>query len=280
MNRGLKLYIGFEVVLVMAIIYELGVLFKPQRQVYDFNIIIAVLPMILLMMLWSAGFWMKQREYFNKAKIGLKDALNSEKLICYVFNQKGLLVQHSLGPLLDVSGFNQISCEEDLQTSIKVHCYSGTEWSSHSELVIIDREEQSFIYGFSRENVLTPRGDIIGCIWSASDQTELQRLYEDLSMKQAELKEIQNYLGSYLEVVEDLERMQSQKDIARKMNETIGQELMTLLKLLQIMNQPTALMDEIKFREQLDLAIGQCREIIGGVRETVRSMTERGEIDQ
>ncbi len=135
------------------------------------------------------------------------------------------------------------------------------------------------VIGFKRENIVNAKGDAIGEVWTGSDITEFQMVYEALKESQNELIEVQTVLVNYLEMVEDYERTKAEQEISLRMNEIIGHEMMTLLKQLQVMEINLREEDLNSFNQLLKTAILNCKDIIKDVRKTVQLIsTNDGEI--
>lgn len=108
----------------------------------------------------------------------------------------------------------------------------------------------------------------IGTMISVHDITEYRKLMGDLEEKKLELMEIKGKLQDYLQVANQLEAAKEKREIYTKIQNSIGQEIMELLTMLEVVQIKT---DTVTLQE-LELAVETCRSIIGRVRGSVNEI--------
>lgn len=113
--------------------------------------------------------------------------------------------------------------------------------------------------------LLNTKGDNIGTMISFHDITEYRRLMRELEDKKLELTEIKDKLQDYLQVANRLEAAKEKREIYLKIQNSIGQEIMELLTMLEVVQIKA---DTVTVQE-LELAVESCRSIIGRIRGSV-----------
>ena len=125
--------------------------------------------------------------------------------------------------------------------------------------------EESIICSCKTSTLSDKKGESIGSMISFHDITPYRRLLQELENKKRELTEIQDKLQDYLLVVDRLETAKEKREIFLKIQNSIGQEIMELLTMLEVVQLKS---DNVSFQE-LELAVETCRSIISRIRFSV-----------
>ena len=144
---------------------------------------------------------------------------------------------------------------------------------SLKDLLLIEEEqevefllgEESIICSCKTSTLSDEKGESIGSMISFHDITPYRRLLQELENKKRELTEIQDKLQDYLLVVDRLEAAKEKREIFLKIQNSIGQEIMELLTMLEVVQLKS---DNVSLQE-LELAVETCRSIIGRIRFSV-----------
>jgi hypothetical protein len=106
--------------------------------------------------------------------------------------------------------------------------------------------------------------DRIGRMISFHNITAHKRLMEELEDKKQELMDINDKLQDYMVVANRLEEAKVKREISLSIQNSIGQEIMELLTMLEVVQIKT---DKPSIQE-LELAVEACRKIIGKIRSS------------
>lgn len=263
-------YIILESANILGYLYLLGELFSPVNVNGGFQTPLKYIVILLTAILWLFKAISIKKHQWHLSPLSLKDALKENQHLCFVFDNKGWVVQSSLGNLESCQWLSGLQNKADFLKACMENAYEE-EFINDPQLKIKFYTEQvRKVIGFKREKITNPKGEPIGEVWTGDDITELQVIYEALKESQTELMEVQSVLVNYLEMVEDYERTKSEQEISLRMNEIIGHEMMTLLKQLQVMEMNLKEDDLSSFNQQLKTAILSCKDIIKDVRKTVQ----------
>lgn len=115
------------------------------------------------------------------------------------------------------------------------------------------------------------KGDRIGLMISFHNITAHSQLRQELEDKKQELITINNELQDFILVVNRLEEEKVKREISLRIQNSIGQEIMELLTMLEVAKLKT---DSTSVHE-LELAVEACRKLIGRIRESVAEI-EKG----
>lgn len=271
-------YVGFESISLVGYFILMAMLFSPEQVNTGFETPFKYAVISLSLFLWGLKLAAVQKGRWQLNTISLKDALRDNQEICFVFDNKGRLVQRAMAACDDCFWLQNILNKESFLRACMENAYEKDFLLDPQFKIKRYTEKSRKVVSFKRDTITNNKMEVIGEIWIGTDITELQTVYEALKESQNELIEVQSVLVNYLDLVEDYERTKAEQDISLRMNELIGQEMMTLLKQLQVMEIDLKEKSPTDFNRQLTTAIASCKDVIKDVRKTVQLIsTNSGE---
>lgn len=268
-TRSVTVYLILEGVSMVGYWVLIGMLFSPDRVNEGFETPYKYLAIALSLLLWIVKRIAIRSGWWSLGGISLKDALRENQGLCFIFDSKGRLVQESVSLYSECFWLQNHPNRASFLKACEKNAYEGDFLKDPQLRIKLYTEQARKVVSLKKDTITNRRGDVIGEIWSGTDITELQTVYEALRESETELIEVQSVLVNYLEMVEAYERTKAEQDISLRMNELIGQEMMTLLKQLQVMEISLKDKDLTVFNHQLDQAITNCKGVIKDVRKTV-----------
>lgn len=262
-------YATLEVVSIFGYCFLMGKLFEPNHVNRGFETPFKYFIISLSILLWTVKLIAIKRGRWPLNTISLKDALKENQELCFIFDSKGRLVQETVAVYPDCLWLHNLPNKASFLKACGENAYEGDFFLDPQLRIKLYSERSRKVVSFKKETITNRKMDIIGEIWTGTDITELQIVYEALKESQNELIEVQSILVNYIELVEAYERTKAEQEISARMNELIGQEMMALLKQLQVMEISLKDKDLSVFDHQLDQAIANCKDVIKDVRKTV-----------
>jgi hypothetical protein len=138
----------------------------------------------------------------------------------------------------------------------------------------LDINAKRFYYLVRITTMYSHKNVKIGGIVTFHDITDNKNLLLELDKKNTELKLINEKLKDYLLVVDQLEDAKKKKEIVFNVHNSIGQEIMKLISILEVAR--IKIKDKSRYSIfELELAIDACREVIVEIRSSVSKLMKK-----
>lgn len=270
-------YILFQGLCVLWIILRLAEMFAPTEEKLDFNILYYLAPVSL-----AAGItlivWIKIRKHiFSNMELSLKSVIKSIGDCILVLDTKNRIMDANFsffeelikgqnpGTYMD---FCKLLSQNHIKQSDDLKILSDGVNSETEREIMLEFNGEDFLCIFKSTPLLNEKMEKIGMIVTFHDISGYRKLINELEEKKEELISINDKLKDYINVVHMLEEAREKKDIAFRIQNSIGQEIMELLSVLEVARIKTG---EGSIKE-LELAIETCRNVIGKIRGSVSEL--------
>lgn len=258
-----------QIILTVVILISLILITNGKNTLLYYTVPVVVSELLTLM-LW---YHMRKKEPYSR-ELSLKSVIQSIGDCILVLDTKQWLMDTNFSFFHPVFAHNKPCtyldfCNHLLDDKIT------QEKDSQLVLELADSKEEKEIDFQLKQEVITctckaiplfnTKCERIGTMISFHNITAHRRLLKELEDKKQELIEINDKLKDYILVVSRLEEAKVKREISLSLQTSIGQEIMELLTMLEVVQMKT---DKASLQE-LELAVETCRKIIGRIRSSV-----------
>lgn len=156
---------------------------------------------------------------------------------------------------------------------LEIDKITSLENDSYENELCIDLSGNLTYYIFIASTIRKKNGEKMGTVCTLRDITENKLISMELDNKNRELQNLNKKLEDYIRIADSLEEEKERAQIARKIHSTIGQKMMEILSVLEVIKL-TGKEDTDVFEKPLNEAIQSCRNVLTEIRVIISGLIQ------